>query len=200
VNASGLTETATATATATVTDYLVDYNSITNKFIIYSPNSKQFQLDFTPPTIREPYNNGLGYNLGFERLTYPDPYLAPVVIIPTSYTAESFPDLYGDSYVYLAINDYAVIEHQDFRQTFFPAFAKIMLPFDSKNQVVQDIDLLNVVQREYNFLQPINLQKLTVKLLDAYGNIIDLKGANWSFTLEIQEILNPSLYEKLRNL
>lgn len=196
-NASGVTET--KTANATYTEYQVDYNSITNKFTIYSVRSNTFQLDFTPPTIREPYNNGLGYNLGFERLQYPDPYLG-LTINDSSYTAESFPDLYGDSYIYLAINDYAVIEHQDFRQTFFPAFAKIMLPFDSKNQVVQDIDLLRVVQREYNFLQPINLQKLTVKLLDAYGNTIDLKGANWSFTLEIQEILNPSLYEKLRDL
>jgi hypothetical protein len=199
VNASGVTESATAIATATVTDYLVDYNSITNKFRIYSPNELEFSLSFTPPTIREPFNNGLGYNLGFERLQYPDPYLG-LNINQKTYIAESFPDLYGDSYVYLQINDYAVIEHQDFRQTFFPAFAKIMLPFNSKNQVVQDIDLLNVVQREYNFLQPINLQKLSIKLLDAYGNTIDLKGANWSFTLEIQEILNPSLYEKLRDL
>lgn len=198
-NINGITET--KTATALISDYELAYNSITNKFTIYSPTLKTFQLDFTPDTIREPYNNGLGYNLGFERLAYPDPYLEyPLPANSYSYTAESFPDLYGDSYIYLQINDYAVIEHQDFRQTFFPAFAKIMLPFDSKNQVVQDIDLLRVVQREYNFLQPINLQKLTIKLLDAYGNTIDLKGANWSFTLEIQEILNPSLYEKLRDL
>jgi len=190
--------------------FKVDYDSTLNKIRFYRTDGVQFGLDFTPQTIKEPYNNGLGYNLGFEQFMYGT---SPILIgspAPVSLTldstskfqalAETFPDIFGDSYVYLQINDYDVIEHQNFRQSFFPVFAKVMLPFNTKNQLVNDIDLLNVVQREYNFLQPTNIQKLNITIFDAYGNVIDMKGANFSFTLEIQEILNPALYEKLRDL
>jgi hypothetical protein len=35
--------------------------------------------------------------------------------------------------------------------------------------------------------------------MDPYGEVVDLEGANFSFTLEVIEALNPSLYEHLRN-
>jgi hypothetical protein len=190
--------------------FKVDYDKITNKIRIYRNDGLTFGLDFTPATIKEPYNNGLGYNLGYEQFVYGNvpANLSTTAIIPLTIDvlgnyqsiAESFPDIYGDSYVYIRINDYDVIEHQNFRQTFFPVFAKILLPFNTKNQLINDIDLLNVVQRQYNFLQPTNIQRLTITIYDAYGNIIDMKGANFSFTVEIEEVLNPSLYEKLRDL
>jgi hypothetical protein len=203
--------------------FKIDYDSFTNKIRIYRSDSLEFGLDFSPATIKEPFNNGLGYNLGFEQFLYgtvPTPYKSvpesltsgtatitnptppPATTDVSVYQAigESFPDIYGDSYVYLQINDYDVIEHQNFKQTFFPVFAKILLPFNTKNQLISDINLLNVVQREYNFLQPVNIQRLVISVYDAYGNILDMKGANFSFTLEIQEVLNPSLYEKLRDL
>jgi len=200
--------------------FVIDHDDKTNKIRIYRNNGLQFGLDFTPPTIREPYNNGLGYNLGYEQFLYgivpfsvtgpfPQPISQGTAINPSPPPAtisvyeavgETFPDIFGDSYVYIRINDYDVIEHQNFRQSFFPVFAKILLPFNTKNQLINDIDLLNVVQRQYNFLQPVNIQRLVVTIYDAYGNIIDMKGANFSFTLEIEEVLNPALYEKLRDL
>lgn len=189
----------------------IDHDSIKNKVRIYRNDGLQFGLDFTPATIKEPFNNGLGYNLGYEQFIYGtvpvllgQPTAVPLTqnIITNHYqaVAESFPDIFGDSYVYIRINDYDVIEHQNFKQTFFPVFAKIMLPFNTKNQLINDIDLLNVVQRQYNFLQPVNIQRLVVTVYDAYGNTLDMKGANFSFTLEIEEVLNPALYEKLRDI
>jgi hypothetical protein len=202
----------------------IDYDSVTNKIRIFRTDNLPFGLDFTPATIKEPYNNGLGYNLGYEQFIYgnvpvflgqtaavplttgsavvpnPSPPPAQIAATVSQAVAESFPDIFGDSYVYIRINDYDVIEHQNFKQTFFPVFAKILLPFNTKNQLINDIDLLNVVQRQYNFLQPVNIQRLVVTIYDAYGNIIDMKGANFSFTLEIEEVLNPALYEKLRDL
>ena len=189
--------------------FFIQHEPTTNKIRIYRSDGYQFGLDFTPATIREPFNNGLGYNLGYEQFIYGTvPALLgqpPAVGLTQSggdfqAVAESFPDMFGDSYVYIRINDYDVIEHQNFRQTFFPVFAKVLLPFNTKNQLVNDIDLLNVVQRQYNFLQPVNLQRLVITVYDAYGNVLDMKGANFSFTLEIEEVLNPSLYEKLRDI
>jgi hypothetical protein len=202
----------------------IDYDALKNKIRIFRTDNLSFGLDFTPATIKEPYNNGIGYNLGYEQLRYgnvpiilgqppavalttgsatitnPSPPPPTTLVTVSQAVAESFPDIFGDSYVYIRLNDYDVIEHQNFKQTFFPVFAKILLPFNTKNQLINDIDLLNVVQRQYNFLQPTNIQRITVTIYDAYGRIIDMKGANFSFTLEIEEVLNPALYEKLRDL
>lgn len=199
-----LTAAVTGASFTHAADYKITYDNITNKITIKNINvtPTYFSLDFTPATIKEPFNNGLGYNLGFEHLTYPYPASNSTVnqAPSTSYEGETFPDLYGDSYVYIAINDYNVIEHQNFNNTYFPVFAKIMLPEKSKNKLITDINLLNVVQREYNFLQPVNVSRLRITLYDAYGNVIDLKGANFSFTLELKEIINMHLYEKMREI
>jgi hypothetical protein len=100
----------------------------------------------------------------------------------------------------LGINDYVNIEHHSFNDTFFPAFAKILLPNDSKNKVITDITLQNIVQKEYNFIQPVNLNRMDFTLYDPYGTFIDMKGSNFSITLEIEEVLNQGLYDKLREL
>jgi hypothetical protein len=38
--------------------------------------------------------------------------------------------------------------------------------------------------REYN--GPVNISRLSVKLLDSKGNILDLNGRNWSFVLKCE--------------
>jgi hypothetical protein len=193
-----------------INPFKIQHEPTTNKIRIYRDDGGLFGLDFTPLTIREAFNNGMGYNLGYEQFRYGTvPLVAgqPSIAltqdtVSSNYqaVAESFPDIFGDAYVYIRINDYDVIEHQNFKQTFFPVFAKILLPFNTKNTLINDIDLQNVVQREYNFLQPVNIQRLTITIYDAYGNIVDMKGANYSFTLQIEEVLNPALYEKLRDI
>jgi hypothetical protein len=187
-----------------ITPFKIEHDKIANKIGILRTDGLPLGVDFTPLTIREPYNNGMGYNLGYEQFRYGTvPILTGRPSVPLTANvalAESFPDIFGDSYVYIRINDYDVIEHQNFKQSFFPVFAKILLPFNTKNTLVNDIDLLNVVQRQYNFLQPVNIQRLTITIYDAYGNIVDMKGANFSFTLQIEEVLNPALYEKLRTI
>jgi hypothetical protein len=190
----------------------VAYDANTNKITFIRFGGLKFGLNFKPPVIREPYNNGIGYNLGFEQYKYGtapyDPNTEPVPN-PLSVTsglldyfvkAETFPDVLGDSYIYLGINDYDIIEHQNFKQSFFPVFAKLMLPHNSKNTLITDVDLLYTVQRPYNFTQPINISKFEITVYDAYGNVLDLGGSNFSFTLKMEEVLNPALYEKMRDL
>jgi hypothetical protein len=191
----------------------VIYDANTNKITFKRLNGRQFGLNFKPQTIREPYNNGMGYNLGFEQYKYGTaPYDSATEPVPTPLQltddgllnyfakAETFPDVLGDSYIYLAINDYDIIEHQNFKQSFFPVFAKLMLPHNSKNTLITDVDLLYTVQRPYNFTQPVNISKFEITVYDAYGNVLDLGGANFSFTLKMEEVLNPALYEKMRDL
>lgn len=172
---------------ATYPTFSVDYNSTTNKITISDANP--FDMDFTPSTLTLPFDNGLGHYLGFRNLTYTTGL--------SSYTGEACPDIYGDTYVYLAINDYSVIEHQDFNHTSFSALAKIQLNVP-KNAVI--FDQLNTTTKEYFFQQPTNINQLRLRLLDSYGRELDLLGMNFSVTLEMKEVVNHALYEKMREL
>jgi hypothetical protein len=172
---------------ATYPSFSVNYDPVTNKITIADTNP--FDMDFTPSTVTLPFDNGLGHYLGFRELKYETG--------STSYAAEACPDIYGDTYVYLVVNDYSVIEHQDFNHTSFTALAKIQLNVP-KNTMI--FDQLNTTTKEYFFQQPTNVTQLRVRLLDAYGRELDLLGMNFSVTLELKEVVNHSLYEKMREL
>jgi hypothetical protein len=135
-------------------------------------------------------NNGVGYFFGFQQYEYSG---------ATSYTAEFCPQLIGDSYVYLAINDWDNVEHQNYNQSNFYVYTKILLT-GGKNTMIIDTPVTNPTHKEYYFVQPTNINLLQIKILDAFGNIIDLEGANISMTLEFTEILNLALYEKMREI
>ena len=194
--------------------FKAQYIPRTNKIRIYREDPSthySFGLDLTPPNIPELLNIGLGYYMGYQNFFYgtakaSDPNIVNIPLTRDSSNnyqaiADSFPvELLGESYIYMGINEYDIVQHQSFNQSFLPVFCKILLPEGTKNKRITDIDLLNVVQRELNFLQPVNLQKLLITLYDRYGNIIDMQGANFSFTLTMEEVLNPGMYEKLREL
>ena len=152
---------------------------------------------FFPPSASNPNGNGIGYNLGFTNTTYPYPELG--LTTTTSETSEQGADMIQDPYVYLAINDYNLVEHQEYGQTHFTAFAKITLQ-TGKGTMIYYNNYTNSSTKEYHFPQPVNISRFEIKILDAYGQVLDLNGANFSMTLELQEVIDSGLYEKMREL
>lgn len=142
-------------------------------------------------TSQNPYANGLGYHLGFVNTSYTNDG------IHKYYTAEYVPTVIANNYVYLAINDWNVVQHQNFNTTRFDAFAKLLLT-GPKNTLFFDTVSSNSTTKKFFFQQPIDVTRLDIKLLDAYGNQLNLQGGDFSVTLEIEQILNINLYEKLR--
>ncbi len=160
-------------------------------------NGNSFSLIFASPTsisnlglVSSSLYNGLGTYLGFLNYSYTG---------LTSYTAEVAPQLIGDAYIYLSINDWNNVEHQDLNQTNFTAFIKILL-LNGKNLMVFDTITSNTTSKIYHFTQPVNINNLQIQFIDAFGTIIDLDNANVSMTLEFQQVLNSALYEKMRDL
>jgi hypothetical protein len=76
------------------------------------------------------------------------------------------------------------------------SFMKIIMTAP-KNSVLFD-NGANTLTKEYAFNQPTNLTSFPVRLSDPYDQTIDLNGMEFSFTLEIKEVLNSNLYESLR--
>jgi hypothetical protein len=175
--------------------FTATYNTSTNRITIANTNS--FTLTFAPLNSLTNYGvtstnqfNGVGYFLGYQSYVYSG---------STSYTAEFCPQLIGDAYIYLEISDWDNVQHQDYNQSSFYVFTKILLP-TGKNTIIIDTTISNPTNKEYHFLQPTNINLLQIRLVDAFGYTIDLQGANISMTLEFQEVLNMELYEKLRDI
>lgn len=175
--------------------FTVTFNTSTNRISI--ANGNPFTLTFAPVIGLPSYGitstnqfNGVGYFLGFQNYQYSG---------STSYTGEVTPQLVGDSYIYLEISDWDNVQHQNYNQSSFYVFTKILFP-TGKNTVIIDTPITNPTNKEYHFLQPTNINLLQIRLVDAFGYTVNLDGANISMTLEFQEVLNMELYEKMREL
>ena len=177
-----------------------------NGFISFSRNlgvtgpAGPFTIDF-PVTQDNVYKNGIGYNLGFGQTHYESAINITSKFRATSFAieGETFPDAVNDTYLYLRLNDWYIIKHQNPDQTEIAAFMKIPLT-SSKNTIQYMTNTSNTILNEYFFPQPTNFQTIEINLMDAFGQTIDLRGANFAMTLEIQEVLQSNIYEKMLEL
>ena len=137
--------------------------------------------------------NTLPECLGFQEYNYELNSNASIV-------SEDYIDMNADTYIYLAINDWATVTPQTQNDTYFTVFAKIPITVD-KGKMIVDNDVTNTTLKTYHFIQPTNIKQMEIRLLDRLGNEISMdKMVNWSMTLEIDEVVSQSLYEKLREL
>jgi hypothetical protein len=126
-------------------------------------------------------------------------YTSTVVDSKQQITSDRSPDFLQDRYVYLQINDWNLVEHHTYGQTHYSTFSKIPLN-GAKNTIIFDNNYSNSSTKEYKFHQPTNIERMEIRLLDAYGNTLDLRGAHFSMTIELQQITNSAVYEKLLEL
>ena len=131
---------------------------------------------------------GLGYNLGYRNKIYTG---------KNSYNAEAIVDVIGANYLLVSFDpDWKVVTHNHPDKTQFAPFAKVVVNAP-KNGIVYD-NGSNTITKEYWLQQPTDISVFNVQIVDAYESTIDLVGANVSFTLELKEVLNSSLYEHMR--
>jgi hypothetical protein len=175
------------------TNFGVTFDEISGRMTIQNNflGANAFGLDFGSGPFGTRVNDfGLGYNLGFRNKLYSG---------RGSYTAEAVLDLLGSNYLFLSLDpDWKVVTHNHPDRTTFGPFAKIVVNVP-KNDIVYD-NGSNTITKEYWFSQPTNITSFQVILTDAYEETIDLVGSNVSLTVEVKEVLNPSLYETMRVL
>jgi hypothetical protein len=154
----------------------------------------RYDFDFGYTPVEIPLFEPLGVLMGFKSTIYSN-----VLINQTnSITATYLPDLNTDDYIYMNVNDYSTVVPQTINDTYFTVFAKIPVTVD-KGKVIHDNDSNNSTNKTYRFLLPSNIQQLEIQLLDRAGQELTFDG-NYSMTMEVEEILNQSLYEKMREL
>ena len=182
-------------------DFKAGINPVTN-LVYFQDVNRRFGFQF-PSSNDNPNQNGIGYNLGFYGTSYIS---GPPTPVPPYYngfgneiSADTIYDSVEDTYIYLRINDYPLIKHQNADQTEFTAFMKI--PLTSPKNAIQFMNsTTNTAAREYFFQQPTNITSLLFEMVDAYGKTLQMNGSTFSVTLEFQEILQSDIYEKMLEL
>ena len=169
--------------------FTVSISLTTSKMTI--SNADSFNLDFGAGLFNyRKHDWGIGYDLGFRNKFYQN---------STSYTGEAVVDTVDSNYLLIGLDpDWKVVTHNHPDRIQFSAFAKIIVNVP-KFDVIYD-NGSNTITKEYWFQQPTDITGFPVKLTDLYEYPVNLQGMNWSFTLEIKEALNPTVYEHIRSL
>ncbi len=147
-----------------------------------------FVLDFQADIegnqdINTPLPLKLGWILGFREGIY---------INNSTYISEGLIDLLGPKYVYLVVDDF----NNSVNNGFYAAFSSSILnknilarislqglPFSTQTQ--SNLSLITFARQYYG---PVDIQKLTIQLLDEYGRVINLNNCDYSFCLTLQSI------------
>ncbi len=155
--------------------------------------AQYFAIDPSYESIEREYDYGLGFYLGYTRKLHKA--TGPVLGLWTV-ESDQLATFAGDSYFLLRLNDYKCVRHC-FEGNTLEVFAKILLR-DPKNNVNYD-DYAGDHIKEIVMTGPQDLKRLTVQILDPYGQLVDMNNTNFSFSLEILEVKNSNLYSAIRD-
>jgi hypothetical protein len=144
-----------------------------------------FEIDFSIPGVE--FNTTAGWMLGFRRSNY------AVQVYPhvDNYTTAFYTHIYHwylksessygstvQNYVFLDVNDYSGVFLNN-------TMGRIAVKSGMNTTVVLQPSDLVVSTREYT--KPIVLSKLRIRLLDKYGNPVNMNGNDYSFMLQIEQ-------------
>jgi hypothetical protein len=162
-------------------------------------SSGSCDCDIIPDSSKK-QRSSLGYHLGFRQKFYKieNSTISSLKSTLTAYTitSENCINVVGNTYMLLSVNDFYCVEQRT-DETYIQCLAKIIIR-EEKYTMIYD-DGSSFMSNEIIFPSPVDLKILQVKLLDPYGELVDLCGLNFSFSLEITEVLNTKLYDFYRN-
>jgi len=114
-----------------------------------------------------------------------------------SAVSEGVPFMSGPRYGYISIDDHQTNSKSEFQVVYADSvrddniIARINLaPRSIHTLSLRDAGMASLLNRTRTYQGPVDIQKLTIKLYDEYGRIIDLNNTDWSFTLEFEKEVN----------
>ena len=150
-----------------------------------SPSIASFELNyqfdrFGMDDKNTPLPLKLGWVLGFRNGVYTD---------NVNYVSEGVVDTTGPRYLYLVVDDYTNSVNNGFFSAFNSSIlnknilARVSVQANSFNVLGQNN--LNIVTTPREYFGPVNINNLTIQILDEYGRIIDLNNMDFSFCLTL---------------
>jgi hypothetical protein len=148
---------------------------IDRHFHSFFESSIPFTIHFGDNSIQN-----CGWILGFRNDCYTN---------QTCIKSEGLFDAIGDRYIFLSVEDYQyntnITNMVGINRNFIDKsiLAKVPMNDEKLALIIHDTNPLCKV-RQYN--GPVTLKKFHIKILDKFGNVIDLNNMDFSFTLELE--------------
>jgi len=133
---------------------------------------------------------GLGYYLGFRH--------REVASVGKSITGSSLVLVQSSPYylIQLKIPDpVESLQHRLWDNGWVSAFAKVILR--DGTYTIEFDDGGNNLRKEHNFLTPVNVASMRVRVVDPFGDTVNLHDMDWSMTIELYEIVNSRVHAAL---
>lgn len=140
---------------------------------------------------------GLGYYLGFKKGDITATNTGETLQVVSDCVAQTGPS----PYYLLQVECPDMIEnitHRVDRNASVPALAKLILR--DGYYAIQFDDGGNLLRKEYTFLTPVNIAQLRLRLIDPFGQIVDMCGVDWSATFELYEVVNSRTYNAIGHI
>ena len=173
-------QSAINTAFETTNQYTVAIDEINGKTTI-SSSGNAFSMEFINGSTSSVLSKNIGWYMGFRYAQYCG---------QTTYTSDGIFSPIPLPYIYFVLNDFNIASSTTIMGIFIDNYveknilAKIPIPVDSFQVMFDNNSDLISKKREY--FGPVDLSKFSIKILDQYGEIIDLNNMDYSFTLELE--------------
>ena len=164
-------------------EYVIDQYSSKSKFQLTGiyPENFCFTINFVKDNTNNMMNT-VGWLIGFRLASYKS--------ITDYIESEGIFDGGGDRYIYVSIDDYQY-NNNTLNMVCFDnsimeknIIAKIPMVNGKLSLIIDDNTCSLTKTRRYN--GPVNIRNLFIRILDQYGEIIDLNNMDYSFTLELE--------------
>ena len=147
-----------------------------------APEDFSFDVIFSDDNTDNIMNTS-GWILGFRNDNYKE--------VTTNIESEGLYDGGGDRYVYFCIDDYQYNRNESniicFDENTLDKSVLAKIPMiNGKLSLVVEQNLCDSLIKTRRYNGPVNIKKLNVRLLDRFGDYIDLNNMDFSFTLELE--------------
>lgn len=175
----------------------VNENTFKTTIAFYSgvnSTNASFNLCFTDD-LNQNMMNTFGWIMGFRLANYYN------VTDGYGITSEGMFDAAGDRYIYVAINDYQKNNNAVNMVCFDGSvmeediIGKIPVTTGKLSIIITDSNAL-VKTRRYN--GPVNIRNLHIRLMDKFGDVLDLNNMDFSFTLEFEILYEKFNFQDMR--
>jgi len=179
--------------------FSVSFNPVSGHLTIHNTSIifEMYLASYEKRIATRPADWGIGYNIGFRKFKVKaEPQLGGGYFIQGSTVLS----LQAAPYYLLQLRCPDAVEnvtHPVLDDGYLSAFAKVILKDNA--YTYQFDDNSNLLRKEFTYLAPHSIPYFFVRLMNVWGETVDMQDIDWSLTIELTEIVNSKTFATISN-
>ena len=138
-------------------------------------------MNFLKDVESRDFNSTLGWIMGFREIEY---------TCSARYDCESVYNSVASDYIFFVLNDFNHSQSQNILAMYSKSYIGnnilAMIPLTSRSFHICFDNGTDFIEKKRDYFGPVNLQRLKIELRNQYGELLDLNGMDFSFSLEVE--------------